>query len=440
MRRDGYGFAVPGARIEGRHRRRTSSVAAALIAAAVLALGSAGPAGGENTAAAHSQPVAVIYTTQATLTQALRRHPALLIRDLTQIHTAEVRPLGPIGGFIAAMRRAPGVRDVRTPVERESDATPPTASATPTAGALEWQYFATGVDKVPTGVLTAARGITIGVVDTGADTASLGVTGRVAGVCDIRNGKLAAGDENGHGTFVTSLLTGSSTSAATMPGFAGQARVLVVKVSASSVFNDLDVAAGILYAVNHGARIVNLSVAGRIPSPVEASAIRYAAAHGALVVAAAGNDALIGNPPEYPAAYLQPIGSNGSGGLGLSVAASDSGGAAARFSESGSFISLAAPGAGVFGAIAPLSSPSAFPRSTTAIGGLFGYATGTSFAAPQVAGAAALVWAANPALKPTAVTDILKQTASGHGVWTPALGFGVINVAAAVDRAANSSH
>jgi subtilisin family serine protease len=398
-----------------------------------------GSAGGERVATGPGRPVAVVYSTRASLREALRRYPAVVIRNLSQIHAVEVRPLGRTSAFIASMRHARGITDAFAAAARESDATPPTARATPTAGALEWQYFAAGVDKVPSSVLTAARGITIGVVDTGADTASLGLGGRVAGAYDIRNGKLAAGDENGHGTFVTSLLTGSSTGPVTMAGFAGQARVLVVKVSASLVFNDLDVAAGILYAVKHGARIVNLSVAGRIPSPVELSAIRYAAAHSVLVVAAAGNDALSGNPPEYPAAYLQPVGSNGSGGLGLSVAASDSGGAAARFSESGSFVSLAAPGAAVFGAIAPLSSPTAFPRSTP-VGGLFGYASGTSFAAPQVAGAAALVWAANPALTPTAVTDILKQTASGHGVWTPALGFGVINVAAAVDRAANSSH
>jgi subtilisin family serine protease len=437
MRWDGCGFAARDARIAGRNRLWKNSVAATLIAGTVLALSLAGPAGGKDMRAASNRPVAVVYTTRATLSQALSRHRALLIRDLSEIHTAELEPLGSTHGFIAAMRHAPGIRSVRAVVARESDATTvPTTSAVPTAGPLEWQYFATGVNNVPSSVLTAARSITISVVDTGADTASLGLGARVAGAYDVRNGKVAAADENGHGTFVASLLAGSTSMLA---GSGGQARLLVVKVSASSVFNDLDVAAGILYSVDHGARIVNLSVAGRTPSPVEASAIRYAAAHKVLVVAAAGNDALTGNPPEYPAAYLQPLGSNGSGGLGLSVAASDSGGAAARFSESGSFISLAAPGAGVFGALAPLSSPTLFPRSASVAGGLFGYASGTSFAAPQVAGAAALVWAANPVLSPAEVTDILKQTASGHGVWTPALGFGVINVAAAVDRA-NKPH
>jgi serine protease len=67
--------------------------------------------------------------------------------------------------------------------------------------------------------------------------------------------------------------------------------------------------------------------------------------------------------------------------------------------------------------------------------GLYGYGSGTSFAAPQVSGAAALVWAANPALSASQVAEILKETASGEGRWTPSLGYGVIDVAAAVARA-----
>ena len=70
--------------------------------------------------------------------------------------------------------------------------------------------------------------------------------------------------------------------------------------------------------------------------------------------------------------------------------------------------------------------------------GLYGYSSGTSFAAPQVAGAAALVWAANRALSSRQVADILKQTASGGGGWNPELGYGVINVAAAVEVAGNT--
>ena len=130
------------------------------------------------------------------------------------------------------------------------------------------------------------------------------------------------------------------------------------------------------------------------------------------------------------------MGSNGAGGAGLVVAASTRNGARAAFSNTGSWVSLAAPGEGVLGAVSEQSSPTAYPRvALPGARGLFGYASGTSFAAPQVAGAAALVWGVNPALSARDVARILKETASGHGAWTPELGYGVIDVAAAVARA-----
>jgi subtilisin family serine protease len=63
---------------------------------------------------------------------------------------------------------------------------------------------------------------------------------------------------------------------------------------------------------------------------------------------------------------------------------------------------------------------------------VYGFSSGTSFSAPEVAGAAALVWAANPALTARQVATVLKQTASGRGTWNPSLGFGVLDAGAAV--------
>jgi subtilisin family serine protease len=112
-------------------------------------------------------------------------------------------------------------------------------------------------------------------------------------------------------------------------------------------------------------------------------------------------------------------------------------GSRAIFSNSGSYLSLAAPGDNVFSAVSSLAPTSRFPRTSLpgSVTGLYGYASGTSFAAPEVAGAAALVWAANPLLDANAVADILKSTASSGGAWTPDLGWGVLDVGAAVARA-----
>jgi hypothetical protein len=201
--------------------------------------------------------------------------------------------------------------------------------------------------------------------------------------------------------------------------------------------SDFDVAAAIVFAVDRGAKIINLSLGGVRSTETERRAIDYAVARDVLLVAAVGNEYRKGNPVEYPAAYLQPVGSNGQGGRGLSVGATTVAGARASFSNTGSHVSLAAPGENVFGAISARASKRAWPttRLPGSSSGLYGYSSGTSFAAPQVAGAAALVWAANPMLSAAQVADILEQSASGRGAWNPELGFGVLDTAAAVERA-----
>jgi len=264
---------------------------------------------------------------------------------------------------------------------------------------------------IPSAVVHASAGVEIAVVDTGADVTVPELAGRHPLTFDTRTGTADVRDANGHGTFVASIAAASS----------GEARLILVKAGSSSgAFTDDAEAAAIRYAIGHGARIINLSIGGPDTTPVEQAAIAYAVRSGALVVASAGNDYGLGNPVEYPAALLQPVGSDGRGGIGLVVAASTASGSRAPFSGSGSWISLAAPGVDVYGAVR---------------GKRHGYGSGTSFAAPQVAGAAALVWAADPLLTARGVARILERTASGHGSWTPELGYGVVDVGAAVAAA-----
>jgi subtilisin family serine protease len=273
-----------------------------------------------------------------------------------------------------------------------------------------WQLAAVHESSVPPSVLRAAAHVRIAVVDTGADLSVPMLAARRAIAYDTRTHTSDVHDASGHGTFVASLAA----------AFGGEARLILVKAGGSSgAFTDQAEADGIRFAIRHGARIVNLSIGGPTTSRIERAAVRFAVDKGALVVTVAGNDHGMGNPVEYPAALVQPVGSNGSGGTGLVVAASD-GRERAPFSGSGSWISLAAPGVDVYGALR---------------GGGHGYGNGTSFAAPQVSGAAALVWAADPSLTARDVARILERSSSGHGRWTPELGYGVIDVAAAVRAA-----
>jgi thermitase len=119
--------------------------------------------------------------------------------------------------------------------------------------------------------------------------------------------------------------------------------------------------------------------------------------------------------------------------MGLAVGATSMDGTRADFSNTGSYLSLAAPGYNVF---ASESADSNWPRAHLpwTSPGYYGWASGTSFAAPEVAGAAALVWAANPRLTAHQVAKVLKQSASGVR-WNPELGWGRLDAAAAVQLA-----
>jgi subtilisin family serine protease len=239
--------------------------------------------------------------------------------------------------------------------------------------------------------VASAQPVTIAVVDTGANLDTRAIGAKSPATYDVHTHGRNVRDLNGHGTVVASLIARSS----------GAARLLIIRAGSSSgAFSVANESAAIRYAVDHGARILNLSFGGPRTSALERSAIRYAIDRGALVVAAAGDD--YAARPEYPAALL--------GSRGLAVASVTGAGAPAAFSNTGPWVSVAAPGE-----------------------------RGTSFAAPLVAGAAARVWSANPRLTAQQVAKLLERTASGRGTRTDALGYGGVDVDAALALARATS-
>src|SRR5207247_10532780 len=116
---------------------------------------------------------------------------------------------------------------------------------------------------------------------------------------------------------------GAVTNGEGIAGFGGDTKLLMIRaVSGDDMFSDVDEAAAIVYAVDHGANVISMSIGGEGTSALEQRAVQYAAGHNVLMVAAAGNEFEEGNPVEFPAAALQPPGSKGQGGVGLSVGAS----------------------------------------------------------------------------------------------------------------------
>ena len=340
-------------------------------------------------------------------------------------------------GSVAQLRQAgidvPLV--VRPVLRRELTIDEPALAETYQQGiAWEWQWNAARLNDVPDWVMRAAAGVKIAVIDSGADLGAPDVADKRPATWSVLSRSTDVPDVLGHGTFVSSLAAGSVDNGLGISGFGGDAQLLVVQaIDSEGYVTDVDEAAAIVYAVEHGARIVNLSIGGSETSALERRTIHWAAAHGVLVVAAAGNEHDQGNAPEYPAALLQPVGSNGRGGIGLSVGATAMNGTRAYFSNTGSYLSLAAPGFNVFAAE---SAAAPWPRAQLpwASPGFYGWASGTSFSSPEVAGAAALVWAANPKLTAQQVASVLKRSADGNG-WNSELGWGRLDAAAAVQLA-----
>jgi subtilisin family serine protease len=377
----------------------------------------------------HRTTVAVGYATPEALTKAVAGTGGSVIRRLPQLRVAEVSTAD-----AGALRRAAGIRFVERPTARTRTGEPALV-ATATTSAAEWQYAATRANAVPSTVLRAASAVTIAVVDTGADLAAPDIAAKSPQTWSVVGDSGDVRDGSGHGTFVASLAAGSVVNREGVAGFGGDAQLMVVQANRGDAnFTDLDEANAIVWAVDHGAKIVNLSLGGPSTSSAERGAIDYAAAHGVLLVAAAGNQYQRGNPVQYPAALIQPLGSNGVGGRGLVVGAATPSGRRAAFSSTGSYVSLAAPGVDVVGALASTAPLGEFARVVLpgSSAGSYGIGSGTSYAAPQVAGAAALVWAANPALTAAQVAQALKETASNRGRWNAQTGYGMLDVAAAV--------
>jgi len=224
-------------------------------------------------------------------------------------------------------------------------------------------------------------------------------------------------DDNGHGTHVAGIAAAVTNNGVGVAGIAGGARIMPVKVLdqfGSGFYSDI--AAGIMYAAENGARVINLSVGGAEDSQTLRAAIDYARDRGALVIAAAGNT---GGPVYYPAAY-EPV---------LAVAATDSNDQRASFSNHGPQIDVAAPGQDIY---STWCHQNIYLKLCQ--GSYYFTKSGTSMAAPHVSGVAALVWSHWPALTADAVAMQITQTVVDVDSpdWDEYTGWGRLDAGAAV--------
>lgn len=243
-----------------------------------------------------------------------------------------------------------------------------------------------------------AASVTIAILDTGVDSSHEDLSGQVLSGYNVLNGSTNAEDDSAssHGTLVAGIAAAFTNNQTGIAGAAGSypVRVLPVKVLDSAGIGSMyDVAQGICWAVDNGAKIINLSLGARLPDyPVTlAEAIQYAQERGVLVVAAAGNE---GKEVQgfYPACLPGVV----------SVMASDKNNYRASFSNYGGIVEVIAPGVDIL---------------STARGNAYSKITGTSAAAPLVAGAAAMLWSALPDKTPAELSDALINAREQNGVF-----------------------
>jgi len=237
----------------------------------------------------------------------------------------------------------------------------------------QWGLLKIGAPKA-WGVTTGSPAVIIAILDSGIDQDHEDLATKVVGNKNFSDSD-TVDDIYGHGTHVAGIAAAITNNRIGVAGTGYNSRLLNVKVMSDDGYSEVSIIAqGIVYAANHGARVLNMSFAGPITSKTLRNAVKYAARKGAIMVASAGNDGTA--TVNYPAAYPEVI----------AVGATDGGDQKAPYSSFGaSWVDVAAPGSEIY-STGP-DHPNVFGIEN------YGTLSCTSMAAAFVSGEAALLCA-----------------------------------------------
>lgn len=355
--------------------------------------------------------------------EGLRRIATAPAEASAALHAADVVATAgrPVADVLAELRADPGVAYAEPIYEvRPADVGSVTAVAVNDTKAGV-QYSLDRMRVRDAWSLTTGAGNMVAVLDTGVSFVHADLAGRVAsnaaeasgtaGVDDDRNGFIDdtlgwdfvngdgdPRDDNQHGTWVAGIIAANANNAQGIAGISWSDRILAVKImNANGIGDTAALSAGIRYAANRGAKVINMSVGGFPYSQAVADAVAYAWSKGAVLIGAAGNNRL--EESYYPASYLNVV----------SVSATQTEDGFAHWSSYGGAVDVAAPGADIW-------TTHCQGCSTTSAGGTgYAWVSGTSFATPNVSGVVALIRARYPTWTNQQVVERLLATVDDLG-------------------------
>jgi subtilisin family serine protease len=300
--------------------------------------------------------------------------------------------------------------------------------------AEQWGIKASHLDPLWEKVPVEKRNqIKIAIVDSGIDLSHPDLKDNllISEGYNFVNPSASPNDDNGHGTHVAGIAAAITNNVIGIAGVAGGVRIIPIKVTNSNGTGDSrSIGQGIIWAADHGADVINLSLGGGNMDPYLQDAVQYAQKKGAIVVAAAGNESNrsegIDSPIVFPAAYSGVI------SVGAIAKPTDddiknsntSTYTYANFSNVGPELKVVAPGVDIYSTVFGGKSD-----------GKYGNKSGTSMSAPFVTGLAAILKAANPALKADQIQTIITTTSTDLGVVGKdnSFGYGLIDGARAFE-------
>lgn len=276
----------------------------------------------------------------------------------------------------------------------------------------EYQWNLPTIDTLEGWNITrGSEKITVAVVDTGVDLDHPDLTENLVDGYNVIEPEQLPDDDVGHGSHVAGVISATVDNVEGVAGMSWFNQVMPIKVldetGAGSTYN---VAQGIIWATDHGAKVINMSLGNYVDAEFLHDAIRYAYERDVVLIAATGNDNT--DKPGYPAAYPEVF----------AVSATDYRNQKAVFSNYGDYVDVVAPGENI---------------ASTYMQAQYASLSGTSMASPHVAALAAMIRSVNPAMTNAEVIQLMRNSVNDLG---PAgkddeYGYGLIDVKKALESA-----